>query len=130
MSSASNSSFLLHSSWHSANEIPTSTYTSYFQISSAFRQTPRRRKAAIGSSFTTPSPIRKPCDRFSSRNDLLSSSSYVSPLTSNASTSKELDSFLELVPLRMRNDLFVHNEILELIEVVMDLGRRPIARFP
>lgn len=38
--------------------------------------------------------------------------------------------FLELLPLRMRRELAEHEEIRELIEVVMDLGRRPIARFP
>lgn len=42
----------------------------------------------------------------------------------------ELDLFLELVPLRMRNELFGHQEIGDLIEVVMDLGRQPLARFP
>lgn len=38
--------------------------------------------------------------------------------------------FLELVPSRMRKELFGHAEIGDLIEVVMDLGRKPLARFP
>ena len=38
--------------------------------------------------------------------------------------------FLELLPLRMRRELFQHEEIGELIEVVMDLGRQPLARCP
>lgn len=42
----------------------------------------------------------------------------------------ELEMFLDLVPLRMRRELVNHGEIGELIEVVMDLGRKPIARFP
>lgn len=42
----------------------------------------------------------------------------------------ELELFLELVPLRMRRELVQHEEIRELIEVVMDVGRKPIARFP
>lgn len=38
--------------------------------------------------------------------------------------------FLELLPSRMRRGLYGHDEIEQLIEVVMDLGRKPIARFP
>lgn len=37
---------------------------------------------------------------------------------------------LELLPLKMRMELYRHNEIGTLIEVVMDLGRKPLARFP
>ncbi|KAM0951734.1 putative AAA domain-containing protein, R3H [Dioscorea sansibarensis] len=42
----------------------------------------------------------------------------------------ELGLFLDLLPLRMRRELVRHDEIGDLIEVVMDLGRKPIARFP
>ncbi|RCV09879.1 hypothetical protein SEVIR_2G068400v4 [Setaria viridis] len=42
----------------------------------------------------------------------------------------ELEAFLEVVPARMRSGLAQHPEVRELVEVVMDLGRRPIARFP
>jgi stage III sporulation protein SpoIIIAA len=38
--------------------------------------------------------------------------------------------FLELLPLEMRLELYKHQEIGGLIEVVMDLGRKPLARFP
>lgn len=41
-----------------------------------------------------------------------------------------MELFLELVPSRMRKELAEHGEVRELIEVVMDLGRKPIARFP
>lgn len=42
----------------------------------------------------------------------------------------ELETFLELVPPRMRKDLERHEEIKALVEVVLDLGREPVARFP
>ncbi|KAM3400379.1 hypothetical protein ACQJBY_005321 [Aegilops geniculata] len=42
----------------------------------------------------------------------------------------ELEAFLEVVPARMRRELALHPEVWELVEVVMDLGRRPLARFP
>lgn len=42
----------------------------------------------------------------------------------------ELELFLEVVPPRMRRELARHRDIRELIEVVMDLGRKPLARFP
>lgn len=42
----------------------------------------------------------------------------------------ELEAFLEVVPARMRRGLARHPEVRELVEVVMDLGRRPLARFP
>jgi len=42
----------------------------------------------------------------------------------------ELEAFLEVVPARMRRGLALHQEVRDLVEVVMDLGRRPVARFP
>lgn len=42
----------------------------------------------------------------------------------------ELEAFLEIVPARMRRGLARHQELRDLVEVIMDLGRRPIARFP
>jgi hypothetical protein len=45
-------------------------------------------------------------------------------------TGVELEMFLELVPARMRKDLARHEDIKELVEVVLDLGREPVARFP
>jgi len=42
----------------------------------------------------------------------------------------DLELFLEMVPLRMRNALAHHQELDNLIEVVMDFGRKPLAQFP
>lgn len=58
--------------------------------------------------------------------DLENSASTSSSVNSNS----ELDLFLELLPLKMKSELSGHREIGELIEVVLDLGRKPIARFP
>ncbi|CAL5210084.1 unnamed protein product [Lathyrus oleraceus] len=71
-----------------------------------------------------PSPqIRRPSDRYPLRNGSL-------PSVSQTGTTIELDMFLELLPLQMRMELYRHREIGGLIEVVMDLGRKPLARFP
>ncbi|XP_059628358.1 protein SEEDLING PLASTID DEVELOPMENT 1 [Cornus florida] len=139
---ALNSYFLLidlHSSWHSANQIPTTTFA-YLQKSSlatsfsgAFRRSGHRRNGISSSSSPVPSirspEIRRPRDRSSTGNGLSLVSSNLAS-TSRPEGVSELDLFLELVPSRMRNELFVHPEIEELIEVVMDLGRKPLARFP
>ncbi|KAF9597930.1 hypothetical protein IFM89_022680 [Coptis chinensis] len=121
---ALNSSFFLldiHATWHSSNELPISSTFSYFQTTTHFRG----RKVISSSS----SSIRRPTDRFSNGNGVVSSS-VQSHLLPKLSGGKELEIFLELVPLRMRNELLEHDEIGNLIEVVMDLGRKPIARFP
>lgn len=137
---ATNSHFLLldlHSSWHSANRIPSSVFA-YLQcshvlssVSSSFRRTRSSRKGIVSSSSSSsslPSPsIRRPGDRFSNGNGVLSSNSSSK---SDSAIISELDLFLELVPQRMRGELFRHEEIEEMIEVVMDLGRKPLARFP
>lgn len=49
---------------------------------------------------------------------------------SGQAAGNELEMFLKLVPPRMRKDLARHEEIKELVEVVLDLGREPVARFP
>ncbi|XP_027362977.1 uncharacterized protein ycf45 [Abrus precatorius] len=67
--------------------------------------------------------IRRPSDRFHSGN-------ASSPSTSRPEAATELNLFLELLPLKMRRELYRHREIGGLIEVVMDLGRKPLARFP
>ncbi|KAA8539259.1 hypothetical protein F0562_025951 [Nyssa sinensis] len=140
--SALNSHFVLidlHNSWHSANQIPTSTF-SYLQnskfatsFSAAFRRTRRRGNGISSSSSSIPSirspEIRRPRDR-SSPGSESSSVSWNSVTTSRSEGGSELELFIELLPLRMRNELFRHAEIGELIEVVMDLGRKPLARFP
>ncbi|KAE8652016.1 hypothetical protein Csa_006822 [Cucumis sativus] len=149
---ALNSHFLLidlHSSWHSANQIPISTLA-YLQNShsvskfpSSFRRTRPVRKGVISSESSAPSfrspEIRRPSsDRLFSGNGLLtnlsnSNSSLDLDSASTSSQSKataELEMFIELLPSRMRKELRSHTEFRELIEVVLDLGRNPIARFP
>ncbi|PWA50712.1 P-loop containing nucleoside triphosphate hydrolases superfamily protein [Artemisia annua] len=97
-------------------------------FSAAFRRTHGvRDKRMITRSSSVPSirspGVPRPRDRSAYGNGLVSNST---PSSHNI----ELDMFLELVPLRMRNNLFDHDEIGDMIEVVMDLGRCPIARFP
>ncbi|KAK7390844.1 hypothetical protein VNO78_18977 [Psophocarpus tetragonolobus] len=73
---------------------------------------PRSRRTRVR---CTASPeIRRPSDR----------------LYASTSRPEDLRLFLELVPLKMRRELYRHREIGWLIEVVMDLGRKPLARFP
>ncbi|XP_050250027.1 protein SEEDLING PLASTID DEVELOPMENT 1-like [Quercus robur] len=123
----------LHTSWHSANQIPTSTLT-YLKnssnfisaLSSSFRRTCRARPVIASSSRPAAPEIRRPSDRFFPGNG----SPSISPNSASTSRSSELEMFLELLPQRMRGELFQHEEIGELIEVVMDLGRQPLARFP
>lgn len=97
-------------------------------FSAAFRRTHGvRHKTMITRSSSVPSirspGVRRPRDGSAYGNGLVSNST---PSCHNI----ELDMFLELVPLRMRKNLFDHDEIGDMIEVVMDLGRCPIARFP
>ncbi|XVE99237.1 hypothetical protein REPUB_Repub03eG0180400 [Reevesia pubescens] len=78
-----------------------------------------------------PTPqIRKPSDRTTFSNGSSSSDSLNLVSTSRVEACTELELFLKMLPLRMRKDLSGHDEIGELIEVVMDLGRKPLARFP
>lgn len=134
-----NSRFLLidlQSSCYSARQIPLSTTLTYLStITSSFRQTRGLQRRIASSKSPTPSvvrapEIRRPGDRYRTGNgsviDLENSASTSSSVNSNS----ELDLFLELLPLKMKSELSGHREIGELIEVVMDLGRKPIARFP
>lgn len=133
----------LNTSWQSLNQIPPSTF-SYLQttkfsksFSTAFHRTRGGRvsssSSSSSSSASVPSirspEVRRPRDRSSLKNGLLLPSSNLAS-TSQSQVGSELDLFLELVPLRMRNKLFQHSEIGKMIEVVLDLGRQPIARFP
>ncbi|KAJ7975014.1 P-loop containing nucleoside triphosphate hydrolases superfamily protein [Quillaja saponaria] len=138
---ALNSHFLLidfHNSWHLGNQIPISTIT-YLQnsslvstISSSFCRTRRAHKGIASSKSSAASilspEIRRPSDRFSSGNGSLSSQNLAS--TSRPEAASELELFIELLPLKMRRELYGHKEIGRLIEVVLDLGRQPLARFP
>ncbi|KAF7811691.1 stage III sporulation protein AA [Senna tora] len=122
---ALNSHFLLidlHSSWCSANHIPISTLA-YLKSSSLISSLPPsfRRTRRAHKPIRSPE-IRRPSDRFSSGNGSFSSSS--------SEATSELELLLDLLPLKMRRELYHHEEIGELIEVVMDLGRKPLARFP
>ncbi|KAK9913152.1 hypothetical protein M0R45_036976 [Rubus argutus] len=129
----------LQNSWHSANQIPISTLC-YLQnsnfvsrVSSSFHRTRRGHKGIASSKHSSPSipspEIRRPSDRFFSGNGS-SSNSPNSASTSQSEAASELGLFLELLPLRLKSELYRHEEIGKLIEVVMDLGRPPIARFP
>ncbi|XP_074589961.1 protein SEEDLING PLASTID DEVELOPMENT 1-like [Curcuma longa] len=96
--------------------------------SSASRRSSGRRRAVA------PSVRRPAADRCSLWSDRGSASMRPRP-DEGASPSAPavrdgLELFLELVSPRMRRDLARHEEVQQLIEVVMDLGRKPIARFP
>lgn len=117
----------LHSSsWHRGNNhhVPTSTSTSSLSYLNKFSSSSFRRRGILRCATTKSSPaspeIRRPSDRFSAGNGS-------SPAST---TSTELEMFLQLLPLKMRRELYRHREIGGLIEVVMDLGRKPLARFP
>jgi hypothetical protein len=121
----------LHSSWHSANQVPTST-VAYLRnsnfistVSSSFRRTLRARTGIASSSKSEAPEIRKPSDRF-----VLGNGSPQSSQNSASTSRSELELFLELLPVRMKRELCGHEEVRKLIEVVMDLGRKPLARFP
>lgn len=96
------------------------------KLFSSFHRSSRRLHKAIQASKSSSSAspqIRRPSDRYPIRNGS-------SPSNSQPETTAELDMFLELLPLEMRMELYRHQEIGGLIEVVMDLGRKPLARFP
>lgn len=54
----------------------------------------------------------------------------VSTLEEGGEISDELWKLLVLVPEHIGQKLVAHPEILDLVEIVLDLGRRPLARFP
>lgn len=107
-------------------------------VISSFRRAPRHRKTTACTSSQLPSPsIRRPeGDRRSTWSSASASVSLPVQWRSRedgavvGSGADELELFLDLVPPRMRRGLARHGEVRELIEVVMDLGRKPIARFP
>ncbi|KAL9684074.1 hypothetical protein QQ045_021506 [Rhodiola kirilowii] len=71
--------------------------------------------------------IRRPISDSSPYHNRLSTSSS---LPANGSANSELDLLLDLLPNAMRVALSNHGNINDLIEVVLDLGRKPLARFP
>lgn len=135
----------LHTLRQSAQQLQNSTfgYLQNFRLSSpsfsaAFRRSSRRQGKI--SSTRTPAPeirspeIRRPREWAAPGNGLSLVSSNIASTSSSGSRGDEvvsdMDLFLEIVPLRMREELLRHEEIEGLIEVVLDLGRKPLARFP
>ncbi|XP_071723432.1 protein SEEDLING PLASTID DEVELOPMENT 1 [Rutidosis leptorrhynchoides] len=116
------------------NQIPISTLT-YLQysVSASFRRTGRVHKRIASSKSSaqsiSPSEIRRPSDHRPLKNGLSQDSGNLTS-TSSSDVAAELETLLDVLPLSMRKELGKHGEIGELIEVVMDLGRKPVARFP
>ncbi|XP_031488248.1 protein SEEDLING PLASTID DEVELOPMENT 1 [Nymphaea colorata] len=107
-----------------------SSSSSSSSSSCSFRQSRLRRSVRASSSRVFSSPlVRRPADRFGNG----SSPPLQAPSTfqpSDSSAASDLALFLELMPDRMRREVTRHPELGDLIEVVMDLGRKPLARFP
>jgi hypothetical protein len=100
------------------------------RVRPACRSPPRRRAAA---GVPQRPPVRRPSgDRLCApwRGATAAPALGVDEGPAATGARGELDAFLEVVPARMRRGLARHPEVRELVEVVMDLGRRPIARFP
>lgn len=77
--------------------------------------------------------------RSSAKNHSLHRTTYLgysySSFSSSAAASEddcnvELERLLGLLPQRIQRGISEHEELPQLIEVVMDLGRKPLARFP
>lgn len=128
----------INSSWQASRRLVSATATSFSSdSSSSFRRTrgARQRIASSKSPASSPSPVRRPSDGFSfdvrsPSSDSSNSASISSRKISTAPPTVELDAFLEILPPGTRKELVKHEAIEELIEVVMDLGRKPLARFP
>jgi hypothetical protein len=109
---------------HYLNNTSNNFVSSFPRSSSSSSRRVIHAKAIQSAKSCSSSPqIRRPSDRYTIRNGSL-------PSISQTETTVELDMFLELLPLEMRLELYKHQEIGGLIEVVMDLGRKPLARFP
>ena len=126
----------INTSWQASRRLISATATAFSSdsSSSSFRRTRgARQRIASSKSPASPSPLRKPSDGFTfdvqlPSADSESSSSRKTP--PSPPTVVELDAFLEILPPATRKELVKHEAIGELIEVVMDLGRKPLARFP
>ncbi|XP_052163771.1 protein SEEDLING PLASTID DEVELOPMENT 1 isoform X1 [Oryza glaberrima] len=98
------------------------------------RPSTRRRGAGGGPRRAVPQPpVRRPSgDRACTpwRGGVGAAAPAPATPVATAGARDELEAFLEVVPARMRRGLARHPEVRELVEVVMDLGRRPLARFP
>lgn len=71
-----------------------------------------------------------PCGRRKSSLDSSSLNSQARPSPDDDDFDVELGRLLALLPEEMRRRVSEHPELYQLIEVVMDLGRKPLARFP
>ncbi|GAB2286884.1 ribonucleotide reductase (RNR) inhibitor [Dionaea muscipula] len=132
----------LQSSWHPAKQITVSTFAYLRNVnvhaprSHAFRRTVSGQHRGVSTSRSaTPAirapEIRKPNDRvFPGYGSLFISGNSTATSTARSEPTSELDLLLELLPYRMRIELLQHEEIEDLIEIVMDLGRQPLSRFP
>ncbi|XP_051206905.1 protein SEEDLING PLASTID DEVELOPMENT 1 [Lolium perenne] len=105
----------------------------------ACRAPSARRRAAGGPRRAIPQqpPVRRPsgdrCVPWRGAEPAGPASAPAYPVVApapGAGSRAELEAFLEVVPARMRRELALHPEVWDLVEVVMDLGRRPLARFP
>uniref|UniRef100_A0A1J3IY01 Uncharacterized protein ycf45 n=1 Tax=Noccaea caerulescens TaxID=107243 RepID=A0A1J3IY01_NOCCA len=127
----------INSSWQASRRLISATATAFSSdSSSSFRRTRgARQRISSSKSPASPSPVRRPSDGFSfdvraPSSDSDSSASISSRKAATAPPTVELDAFLEILPPATRKELVKHEAIGELIEVVMDLGRKPLARFP
>lgn len=129
----------INSSWQASRRLISATATAFSSdSSSSFRRTrgARQRISSSKSPASSPSPVRRPSDGFSFDVRSPSADSSNSASISSRKSPKmapptvELDAFLEILPPATRKELVKHEAIEELIEVVMDLGRKPLARFP
>ncbi|KAL5198298.1 hypothetical protein ABZP36_001810 [Zizania latifolia] len=90
----------------------------------------RRRVGGTRRAVPQQPPVRRPSgDRCTPWRGGVGAAAPVTPVAATG-VRDELEAFLEVVPARMRRGLARHPEVRELVEVVMDLGRRPLARFP
>ncbi|CAN8270072.1 unnamed protein product [Cochlearia groenlandica] len=121
----------INSSWQASRRLISATATAFSSSSSSssfsstsFRLTRgARQRIASSKSPATPSPVRRPSNGFTF--------DVRQPLPDSSTTTVvELDAFLEILPPATKKELVKHESIGELIEVVMDLGRKPLARFP
>ncbi|KAL9241289.1 hypothetical protein vseg_015417 [Gypsophila vaccaria] len=123
----------IKTSWHSISQAQfTTTFSAAFHRTRYVRKGFPVTRAAVHSRWSP--EIRRPVERLFPGNGLSSSSFLSNPTTggsgSGSGSGSELELFLELVPVRMRGALACHEEVRELIEVVLDFGRKPLARFP
>ena len=95
----------------------------------------RARDASVSASVSSPTLEADSMDSMDSMDEgepvvrtapaVSAKASHIASLTNEA----ELDALIDLLPPRVRGALATHQRKLQLLEVVLDLGRLPIARF-